>query len=184
MSTSDQNAEGQEDALRREGCERVYIDKASGALASRPQLDKALDVLREGDHLVVTKLDRLGRSLSHLVELLTRLDERGVQLIVLDQKIDTSTAAGRTFFYMIAAIAEFERELISERTRDGLRAARSRGKVGGRPSLLSASQKDLVRSLYQQVDENGRRVHTVNHIADEVSVSRATVYRVLKAENP
>lgn len=180
VSTSDQDASAQGEALSRAGCERTYLDIASGAASSRPQLGLALDVLREGDRLVVTKLDRLGRSLKNLIELSALLDQRGVQLVVLDQKIDTSSPAGRMFFHVVGAIAEFERELISERTRDGLQAARSKGKVGGRPSALSSSQRRLVRDLYEASDGHGRRLHTVNHIAEEVGVSRATVYRALR----
>lgn len=180
VSTSDQDASAQADALVAAGCSRVYLDKISGAVASRPQLDLALEALREGDRLVITKLDRLGRSLSNLIELSGLLDRRGVQLIVLSQQIDTSTPAGRMFFHMIGAIAEFERELISERTREGLAAARRKGRVGGRPSALSTSQIGLVKDLYEATDDEGRRLHTVEYIAAEVGVSRATVYRSLR----
>lgn len=179
VSTVDQKASAQIDGLRKFGCERIYVDKASGALASRPELDRALDALRPGDRLVITKLDRLGRSLHNLISLSAALDERGVQLLVLDQGIDTSTPAGRMYFHMIGAIAEFERALISERTKDGLQAARARGRKGGRPSALSSSQRRLAQSMYDEAGQDGRRRYTVAHIAEELGVSRATLYRTL-----
>lgn len=127
VSTRDQHPEAQHDALTAAGCEQVFLHKASGKLASRPELDKALLVAnREGDQLVVTKLDRLGRSLEHLIELSNTLQTRGVDLVVLDQGIDTSTAVGRMFFQILGAMTEFEHALMSERTRDGLAAARPR----------------------------------------------------------
>ena len=132
VSTRDQHPEAQRDALHVAGCDEVFIDTASGKLARRPELDKALlSANRTGDQLVVTKLDRLGRSLEHLIELSKLLDGRGVDLVVLDQGIDTSTPVGRLFFQIIGAIAEFEHALMSERTMDGLAAARARGRTGG-----------------------------------------------------
>ncbi len=131
VSTRDQNPDSQEDALHAAGCEEVFIDKASGMLARRPELDKALLVAnRARDQLVITKLDRLGRSLEHLIELAKLLQSRDVDLVVLDQGIDTSTAVGRLFFQIIGAISEFEHALMSERTMDGLAAARARGRTG------------------------------------------------------
>jgi DNA invertase Pin-like site-specific DNA recombinase len=128
VSTRDQNPESQIDALRAAGCEKIFTDKASGKLARRPELDKALLVARAGDQIVVTKLDRLGRSLENLIELSKQLQESGVGLVVLDQGIDTTTAIGRMFFQILGAIAEFEHALMSERTVDGLAAARARGR--------------------------------------------------------
>ena len=120
VSTRDQHPQAQHDALTAAGCEPIFTDKASGKLASRPELDKALlSASRAGDQLVVTKLDRLGRSLEHLIQLSRELERRGVDLVVLDQGIDTSTALGRMFFHILGAIAEFEHALMSERTRDG-----------------------------------------------------------------
>jgi DNA invertase Pin-like site-specific DNA recombinase len=120
VSTRDQHPEAQHDALAAAGCEQIFIDKASGKLARRPELDKALlSANRSGDQLVITKLDRLGRSLEHLIELSKLLQTRGVDLVVLDQGIDTSTAVGRMFFQILGAIAEFEHALMSERTLDG-----------------------------------------------------------------
>jgi DNA invertase Pin-like site-specific DNA recombinase len=140
VSTRDQHPEAQEDALRAAGCGQIFIDRASGKLARRPGLDKALLVLRAGDQLVVTKLDRLGRSLEHLIALSRELQDRGVDLVVLDQGIDTSTAVGRMFFQILGAIAEFEHALMSERTVDGLEAARARGRTGGQKPKLGPRQ--------------------------------------------
>jgi DNA invertase Pin-like site-specific DNA recombinase len=181
VSTQEQHPEAQQDALIAAGCDEVYIDRASGKLASRPELDKALLRLREGDSLVITKLDRLGRSLKNLIELSEQLKERGIALIVLDQGIDTSNAIGRMFYQILGAVAEFERELIVERTKDGLAAARARGRVGGRKKALRPRQAELAREMYAEVGEDGKRKYTVQEIADEVGVSRPTIYRYLEA---
>jgi len=180
VSTRDQNPDSQEDALRAAGCEEVFIDRASGKLARRPELDKALLVAnRAGDQLVVTKLDRLGRSLEHLIELAKLLQGRDVDLVVLDQGIDTSTAVGRLFFQIIGAIAEFEHSLMSERTMDGLAAARARGRTGGQKPKLGPRQVKLARQMYDETGRDGKRRYTVAQIAAEFGVSRPTIYRHL-----
>ncbi|MEU1497235.1 recombinase family protein [Streptomyces sp. NPDC005732] len=180
VSTRDQNPEAQEDALTAADCDPVFVDKASGKLASRPELDKALIAAREGDEFVVTKLDRLGRSLKNLIELSERLDKKGVNLVVLSQGIDTSTPAGRMFFQILGAIAEFERALIVERTNDGLAAARARGRVGGRKQALKPRQVQLAQQMYDELGDDGKRKHTVQGIADELGVARTTIYRYLE----
>ncbi len=180
VSTTDQNLDAQRDALQAAGCDEVLVDKASGKLASRPELDKALLVAREGDQLVVTKLDRLGRSLEHLIALSNDLQARGVDLVVIDQGIDTSTAVGRMFFQILGAIAEFEHALMAERTRDGLAAARARGRTGGQRPKLSPRQARIAQEMYDQTGPDGRRTHTVAEIAAEFSVSRPTIYRHLR----
>ena len=181
MSTRDQNLDGQRDALAAAGCDEIFIDKASGKLASRPALDKALMVAaRTGDQLVVTKLDRLGRSLEHLIALSTQLQTRGVDLVVLDQGIDTSTAVGRMFFQILGAIAEFEHALMSERTRDGLDAARARGRTGGQKPKLTPRQAKIAQAMYDELGNDGRRAHTVQQIADVFDVTRPTIYRHLQ----
>jgi DNA invertase Pin-like site-specific DNA recombinase len=180
ISTRDQNPEGQQDALVAAGCEQVFIDQASGKLASRPKLDEALRIARDGDQLVITKLDRLGRSLEHLIALSGQLQTRGVDLIVLDQGIDTATAVGRMFFQILGAIAEFEHALMSERTREGLTAARARGRSGGQKPKLTARQAKIAQAMYDERGADGRRVYTVQQIADEFAVTRPTIYRHLQ----
>lgn len=180
VSTRDQHPDAQHDALKAAACHQIFLDKASGKLARRPELDKALlSANRYGDQLVVTKLDRLGRSLEHLIELAKLLQARGVDLVVLDQGIDTSTAVGRMFFHILGAIAEFEHALMSERTMDGLAAARARGRTGGQKPKLGPRQVKLAREMYEENGEDGRRTHTVSQIAAEFGVSRPTIYRHL-----
>ena len=180
VSTRDQHPEAQEDALRAAGCERVFSDKASGKLASRPELEKALMVAREGDQVVITRLDRLGRSLKNLIELSEQLRSQGVGLVILDQGIDTSTSTGRMFFQFLGAIAEFEHALMVERTREGLEAARARGRKGGRKKALRPRQVELAQRMYDELGDDGKRKHTVQNIADELGVARTTIYRYLK----
>jgi DNA invertase Pin-like site-specific DNA recombinase len=176
VSTRDQNPEHQLDALTAAGCERIFVDKASGKLASRPELDKALEYVRPGDQLVVTKLDRLGRSLQHLMDLTAKLSARGVDFQVLSGGIDTTSPGGRLVFHFMAAIAEFQRELIVEGTLDGLEAARARGRVGGRKPKLNARQVAIAQQMYDS------KQHTVQQIADTLRVSRQTVYRHVGAD--
>lgn len=180
VSTRDQNPDAQEDALAAAKCDQLFVDKASGKLASRPELDKALIAAREGDEFVITKLDRLGRSLKNLIELSERLHERGINLVVLDQAIDTSTPSGRMFFHILGAVAEFERALTAERTRDGLAAARARGRVGGRKQALKPRQAALAQQMYDELGGDGKRKHTVQDIANELGVARTTIYRYLE----
>lgn len=172
VSTPDQNPAHQVDALHRAGVDErnVYVDIASGAKSSRPKLDLVLALLRAGDTLVITRLDRLSRSVLHLVTLGAELRERGVELKVTEQGIDTSTVEGRAMFGMFAVLAELQRELIVANTRDGLDAARARGRVGGRPPRLSKDQAALAQQLYDA------REKTVQQIADLFGVSRGTVY--------
>lgn len=179
VSTRDQHPEAQHDALHAAGCDKIFIDKASGKLASRPELDKALLIARDGDQLAVTKLDRLGRSLEHLIELSKGLQDRGVDLVVLDQGIDTSTPVGTMFFHILGAIAEFEHALMSERTRDGLAAARARGRTGGQKPKLGPRQVALARQMYDETGPDGKRRYTVAQIATEFGVTRPTIYRHL-----
>ena len=177
VSTADQNPDHQIDALIRAGvaARDVYVDHASGARASRPQLDIVLRMLREDDTLKITRLDRLGRSVLHLVTLGAELRERGVGLHVIEQGIDTTTAEGRAMFGMLSVLAELQRELIVANTRDGLAAARARGRKGGRRPKLNAEQIALAQELYDTGE------HTVQQIADLISVPRTTVYGHLDA---
>ena len=175
VSTGDQEASLQEDALKAAGCLKVFIEQASGSKASRPQLDRMLDQLRPGDVVVVWRLDRLGRSLKNLIALVEGLADREVGFRSLSESIDTTTANGKLFFAIMGALAEFERDLIRERTRAGLAAARARGRVGGRPSVMNVKKIDKARKLYDS------RQHTVAEIAEMLNVSVATVYRHLNS---
>lgn len=174
VSTTDQDASLQLDALSAAGCYRVWVDTMSGSLEHRPELAKLLDQLRPGDTLVVWRLDRLGRSIRHLIDQLQALGERGVGFRSLQETIDTTSPGGRLVF---AALAEFERDLIKERTNAGLAAARARGRTGGRPPRLSVDQVRTARRLYEQQDM------TVAQIGDVLGVSRTTIYRALARQN-
>jgi DNA invertase Pin-like site-specific DNA recombinase len=175
VSTTDQNPDSQKDALAKAGAVKIFIDTFTGTKANRPELDKVRALLRTGDSLVVTRLDRLGRSLKDLLSIVTELDSMGVNLEVLEQKIDTTSAEGRLFFHLVAAFAEFERELMRSRTLDGLEAARARGRVGGRKGKLSQSQIAMIRKMHKEGDY-------IKHIAEIFEVSRPTVYRILENE--
>ena len=182
VSARSQNDDSQVDDLTAYGCERIFTDKTSGKLAARPELDKALAYLREGDVLVITRLSRAMRSLKHLLALADELRERGIDLVVLRQHIDTTTPTGRLVFHVLGAIDEFQRELIIEGTREGLEAARARGRTGGRKPKLNPRQAATVRRMYQATGPDGKRLHTVAEIAQAVGVHRTTVYDYLNKE--
>ncbi len=171
VSTQEQNPDSQLDALNAAGCERVFIEKASGAQRDRPELAAALSYMRQGDSLVVWKLDRLARSLPQLIETIAVLEERGAGFRSLTEAIDTTTAGGKLIFHVFGALAEFERSVIRERTRAGLKAARNRGRLGGRPPALSAD--DLVAAKAMLRDQ----AITVTEVASRLKVSPATLYR-------
>lgn len=172
VSTDDQDLALQLDALKSAGCERMYEDTASGAKAERVGLHRALEHLRHGDTLIVWRLDRLGRSLSQLIQLMTELDQRGVGFRSLTELIDTTTPGGKLVFQIFGALAEFERNLIRERTMAGLAAARARGRKGGRPRRLDTDAKvQVARRLYED------RMHSISEICQMLGISRATLYR-------
>jgi len=176
VSTGEQTLDLQRDALTVAGCGRFFTDTASGAQAERPGLTEALDHLRAGDTLVVWRLDRLGRSLRHLIETIRALEQRGVGFKSLTESIDTTSSGGKLIFHIFGALAEFERELIRERTRAGLTAARARGRTGGRPKALGDPQKlALARALY------ANKQTPIDTICRTLKVSRATLYRYLAA---
>jgi len=164
--------------LERAGCERIFSDTASGALDERPQLAKVVAALRNGDTLVVWRLDRLGRSLRHLIDTVNDLRDRGIGFRSLQESIDTSTSGGKLVFHIFGALAEFERELVRERTQAGLAAARARGRMGGRPRAMTPDKVRLARQLYDS------REHTVEAIANTLGVSRASIYRHLDPAAP
>ncbi len=174
VSTHDQNLDLQLDAFNKMGVERVFQEKMSGSLKERPELNKLLDQLRKGDTLVIWKLDRLGRSLKHLIDLVTRLQESGVELISLQDSVNTSTASGKLTFAIFAAIAEFERECIRERSLAGLASAKARGRVGGRKSKLDNPQRQILKSLSQD------RSLPVDDICKQMGISRGTYYNYIK----
>ncbi|MAY85943.1 MAG: DNA invertase [Pseudooceanicola sp.] len=171
VSTDDQSLDSQTDALSAAGAEKVFADKISGSRRARPDLDRMLEQLRDGDVVTVTKYDRLARSLKDLLEIVEAIRERGAGFRSLAEDIDTTTPAGRLVFHVFASIAQFERERISERTREGLASARKRGRVGGRPPALSAIQKKEVRRMR---DEERR---AIAEIARLFKVSERTVLR-------
>lgn len=173
VSTLEQNEDLQTDALRKAGCGRIYVDHSSGAKASRPQLDRMLDMLRPEDTVVVWKLDRLGRSVQNLVDLMDRFQKMGVEFRSLTENMDTSTPGGVLVFNIFSALAQFERDLIRERTVAGLTAARARGRKGGRPYKLSDKDIVMVRQLYDS------RTVTVKEIAGRFNVSRSTIYKAI-----
>ena len=177
VSTRDQNLALQEDALRNAGCEKVFTEIASGSTTARPVLDDLLSRLREGDVLVIWKLDRLGRSLQHLVTLTNELLERDVGLISLNDPIDTTTPQGRLVFNIFAALAEFERDLIRERTQAGLKAARARGRTGGRPPGLSKEAKATALAAETLYKEGQLSVQA---ICDQLDISKPTLYNYLR----
>jgi DNA invertase Pin-like site-specific DNA recombinase len=170
VSTQEQNLDLQRDALESASCERIYSDQVSGSTERRQELETALDVLREGDTLVVWRLDRLGRSLKHLIELVGELEERGIGFKSLQESIDTTSSSGRLVFHVFGALAEFERNLIRERTRAGLDAARARGRKGGRPKKLDAKKQALAVKLYKE------KRHSVEVICGMFGISKPTLY--------
>ncbi len=176
VSTTEQNADLQRDALTGAGCWKVFTDHVTGTRERRPELDRLLEQVRPGDTLVVWRLDRLGRSLRHLIDVATDLGERGVGFRSLTENIDTTTAGGRLIFHVLGALAEFERELILERSRAGTAAARARGRVGGRPTVMTPDKAVAARRMYDQ------RELTVQQIADVLGVGRSSVYRALWRE--
>ncbi|MCL4135932.1 UNVERIFIED_CONTAM: hypothetical protein GTU68_012199 [Idotea baltica] len=174
VSTLDQNPNLQLDALKKAGCKKIFTDKASGSINDRPQLEKLRSTLREGDILVIWKLDRLSRSLKHLMEWIEFLDKEGVQLKSIQDVIDTSTSVGKFIFHVFGALGQLEKDIIRERTMAGLSAARSRGIVGGRPPKLDAKKIKRVKQLYK------KKEMTVKEICEWAGISKGTLYKYIK----
>jgi DNA invertase Pin-like site-specific DNA recombinase len=175
VSTAEQTLDSQTDALTAAGCARVWSEHASGADRTRGQLAAVLDHLRPGDVLVITKLDRLARSTAHLIELAAHLAAAGVDLVVLDQAIDTTTPAGKLMFTLLGAVGEFERDLIRSRTMDGLAAARARGRVGGRPVACTPETVEAARALLAGGMSKAA-------VARQLKIERTTLWRHLSAD--
>src|SRR3954454_17692517 len=174
VSTHDQTLALQQDALTQAGCQRIFTDTASGGQTDRPGLSEALSHLREGDIIVVWKLDRLGRSLKDLIARITELQNRQIGFKSLTEQIDTTTSGGKLIFHIFGALAEFERDIIRERTNAGLEAARMRGKRGGRPKALSPEKIKLARKLYADTSTS------VAEICRMLGISRHTLQRYVK----
>jgi DNA invertase Pin-like site-specific DNA recombinase len=174
VSTYEQTLNLQQDALTKAGCTKIFTDTASGAKTERKGLDEALNYVRKGDTLVVWRLDRLGRSLPHLISTMTDLEERGIGFKSLTENIDTTTSGGKLILHIFGALAEFERNLIRERTQAGLTAARARVKKGGRPKVLTAQKRSIAKELY----DTG---HSIADICYTLKISKATLYRALKS---
>ena len=174
VSTQDQTLDLQKDALEKIGYTKIFTDTASGAKAEREGLEDALEYVREGDILVVWRLDRLGRSLKHLIKTITELNNRKIGFKSIQENIDTTTSGGKLVFHIVGALAEFERDIIRERTQAGLTAARARGRKGGRPKALTPRTVQQAKTLYND------RTYSIDEICRTLHVSRATLYRYLK----
>ena len=177
VSTHDQTLALQQDALNKAGCKKIFTDTVSGVKAERRGLQDALAYVRAGDTLVVWRLDRLGRSLKDLIEKLTELHNRKIGFKSLTENIDTTTSGGKLIFHIFGALAEFERDLIMERTQAGLEAARARGQRGGRPKALTEKKIAMARALYAD------KRHSINEICKTLNISKTSLYRYLKT-NP
>ena len=178
VSTQDQHLSAQTDALKKAGCEKIYTDQVSGASRERPGLSQALEILRKGDSLVVWKLDRLGRSLPHLVDLVNELKQRSIGFRSLQENLDTTSGTGKLVFHLFASLAEFERDLIRERTMAGLAAARARGRLGGRPRSLEDKQVTLAKAMYKD------KSNSVKDICATLRIGKSTFYRYLRGSKP
>ena len=176
VSTQEQRLHLQQDALQQAGCEKIITDQVSGAQAVRPGLHRVLELLRSGDTLVVWRLDRLGRSLKDLITLMGELQDQGIGFRSLQESIDTTSPGGRLIFHLFGALAEFERNLIRERTQAGLAAARARGRCGGRPPALDPEKRQLAVSLYEQ------RQYPVKQICTMLGISKPTLYAYVRGK--
>jgi DNA invertase Pin-like site-specific DNA recombinase len=172
VSTIEQNLDLQIDALKNFGCEKIYEDKITGTKKDRPKLAEMMTILRSGDKIVIYKLDRISRSTKHLIELSEFFEKKGVELVSIQDSIDTSTPMGRFFFRILASIAELERDIISYRTKDGLESARARGRIGGRPKV-QGKKLDIALKMYKS------KQYSIREILDATGISQATLYRNL-----
>ena len=179
VSKTEQTLHLQTDALEKAGCTKLFKDTISGATTERKGLDEALSYVREGDTLVVWRLDRLGRSLQHLIEIITLLNNKHIGFKSITESIATTTSGGKLIFHIFGALAEFERNLIQERTQAGLEAARARGRVGGRPKALTEKERRMMQKLYD--DTNRADANTsIDDICHQFGISRSTFYRAIE----
>jgi DNA invertase Pin-like site-specific DNA recombinase len=176
VSTQDQTLDLQTDALKRADCEKIFTDTTSGAKSERPGLQEAMNHLRAGDTLVVWRLDRLGRTLKHLIATITDLSDKGIGFKSLQENMDTTTSGGKLIFHIFGALTEFEREVIKERTNAGLQAARVRGRLGGRPKLQALDPKKIALAKKLYADGN----MPVREICDTLHIGRSTLYRYVQ----
>jgi len=174
VSTEDQILDLQNDALKQAGCDNIIEEKASGSKTDRDGLNEVLSLLREGDTLVVWKLDRLGRSLQHLIQVVNGLGEKGIYFKSIQESLDTSSSGGKLIFHIFGALAEFERDVIRDRTMAGLASARARGRIGGRPKIMDEKKLSFARTLLSD------QSNTIDDVCGTLGVSRATLYRYLK----
>lgn len=174
VSTLEQNLDLQIDALKKAGCEKIITDEISGSVADRPGLEKLKEILRKNDTLVVWRLDRLGRTLKNLIEWINMLDEQEIGFKSLQESIDTTNSSGKLIFHIFGSLSEFERNLIRERTRAGIEAARSRGRQGGRPKKLNKDKRELVVDLYK-----GKK-HSIAQICEMTGISKPTLYKYVR----
>jgi DNA invertase Pin-like site-specific DNA recombinase len=176
VSTQEQTLSLQQDALTKAECSKIFTDTASGAKTERKGLEEALNYVRKGDTLVVWRLDRLGRSLPHLIATMTDLEQRGIGFKSLRENIDTTTSVGKLIFHIFCALAEFERNLIRERTQAGLTAARERGRIGGRPKVLTQRQIRIAQFLYDDP------TNSIPEVCRTLKISKVTLYRYIKTD--
>ena len=171
ISTTEQNLDLQIDALKQVGCERIITDEVSGVKSERKGLQELMNILRKGDEVIVWRLDRLGRSLKHLIELINHFNEIGVTFTSLQESINTNNSTGKLIFHIFGALSEFERNLILERTKAGLSSARARGRLGGRPKKLNKDKRQLAKELYES------KKYTLSQICSILGISKPTLYK-------
>lgn len=176
VSTADQHLDRQQDALLKYGIDRLFCEKMSGTKKSRPELDSLLNVLKSGDTVVIESLSRLGRSVKNLAELMEQFNEKGIRLVSLKETIDTTSPTGRLMFTILSSLTQFERDVLAERTREGLNAARARGRNGGRPKADETALKKAM-ALYQT------HQYSVREITDLTGISKSTLYRAINGDD-
>lgn len=177
VSTDEQNLELQLDAFKEIGCREVFVEKISGSRSELPQLERAIAAIAPQDTLLVWRFDRVGRSLKHLIDVVARVEGREGHFRSITEDINTTTPSGKLAFHVFGALAEFERDLIRQRTQAGLKAARARGRFGGRPPVMTERKLEIARTMRDALDEDGYPLHPMDEIAETIGVSVSTLYR-------